>query len=487
MFLGLLFFLIIALEIFTTFWNILRCICFKNILKKQSSFLKAKSLDTNIIIAIPCLREQNIIEETLNHFLSLVNNKSNIFIVVVTTQKEEFEKKKKFSDIDNICKDLLNNVDVNTLIYRYNELLPTKDIYDLVGYCQNNNKNDIKNYVTKVIDKSLTTFDVVSNWIKNNKINFTNVYLCNYPLNEGFMADQLNYLVQNVQNIIKDKKFDKGKTFLAVYNADSRPGKETINQVFNTIASNKNVKIIQQYSCSTLNWNKLTNLMKGFALYQSNFELRCGLINSSLFSKFLLSYVVGHGLYIRLDKLEEMNGFQTDFWCEDIYMSGYLRNENTKIYSIFAVESMETPLSLKIQIRQSAVWFKTAFQHYKILKHVAKKQKHVSFSGICWLIQEIRATLVWLLLPFFILYSFFYPLFANEKVLLIFISIMSYIFMIVGTYLPTAKLIEKLENNSKINSKIKILFFTSISLLFSSIGPIYSLVNKNSKKYKTSR
>ncbi len=44
--------------------------------------------------------------------------------------------------------------------------------------------------------------------------------------------------------------------------------------------------------------------MKGFSIYQSNFELRYGLINSYFSNELLYTYVVGHGMYIRVDLLK---------------------------------------------------------------------------------------------------------------------------------------------------------------------------------------
>lgn len=80
--------------------------------------------------------------------------------------------------------------------------------------------------------------------------------------------------------------------------------------------------------------------MKGFSIYQSNFELRYGLINSYFSNELLYTYVVGHGMYIRVDLLKKIGGFETKYWCEDIYMSYVLRNKGISIYPIKTLEIM---------------------------------------------------------------------------------------------------------------------------------------------------
>ena len=66
------------------------------------------------------------------------------------------------------------------------------------------------------------------------------------------------------------------------------------------------------------NYKELNNILKGFSIYQSNFEMKTGLINSILNSILLYTNVVGHGLIINMKTLNELGNFNTKFWCEDI-------------------------------------------------------------------------------------------------------------------------------------------------------------------------
>ena len=232
----------IVYSLFITFKYIM---FFKNNTKNYNQKLKNNK---GLFIAIPCLREQKTIEETIKHFRKICE----LPIVIITTEKENFE---------------------------------------------SNYKN---NYIT--------TKTIVENNILGK---YDNIYLIDYPLKKGYMADQLNFMLNNLYNF--DFYDDSKEWYMSLYNADSKPSKETFKSIFYYI--NKNKKVIQQYSYCFKNFSKLDFISKGFAIYQSNFEIKVGLFNSSLNYKYLYNYVVGHGLTIDLKELNKMGNFNTKFWC----------------------------------------------------------------------------------------------------------------------------------------------------------------------------
>ncbi|MCI8487027.1 MAG: hypothetical protein HFJ20_08305 [Clostridia bacterium] len=293
------------------------------------------------------------------------------------------------------------------------------------------------------------------------------------------MANQLNYVLDNFE-------FENEKNYyFSVYNADSIPNKDTIKEVLQTINENDSPKVIQQYSVPISNWDELSNLMKGFAIYQSNFELRYGLINSYFPNKLLYTYVVGHGMYIRVDILKQIGGFETKYWCEDIYMSYVLRNKDILIYPIETLEIMQSPQYLSILTKQNAVWFKTSFECLKIFKDVFNQNRKVNLNNIGWLIQRIRMNITWLGLPLAFLYTIIISI-LNKNIIMLILSIISYFVMILLEYGSTIKLIEKLTGTT-LKNKIKVLCSTILATSISNIGPIYSLVSRKKEKYKTVR
>lgn len=390
--------------------------------KNKEKTLK-KELIPKIIIVIPCLREQKIIEDTLTYFLKITRKYDNVELVVVTTEREKYEIK-----------------------------------------CRNN--------------EELTTNEVVKKYIYSNKVS-KKIKLIHYPKVDGIMADQLNYVMQKYQ----DKKYDNA--YFCIYNADSRPNIYTIEKTIETIINNKNPAVVQQYSYAFSNLEKIPFIMKGFALYQSNFEIKKGFINSLLSNDLFYTYVVGHGMYIRIDILKSLNGFDNKFWCEDIYLSSNLRNKNIKVVPILTLENMESPKKLSILMKQNANWFRTSSQVIKIVKTNHIKYNKISHSLLFWAFNRFCMNVNWLLLPIGIIYTIIYSIIKKSKVLLI-ISVMTYIIMQLIVYINTLKMIEKIEKNP-IKKKTILIFSILISTLVSNIGPLYSLLNFKMEKYKTER
>lgn len=472
----IIFYTILLLEFLNGLWCLYRS--FKYMSKhnkKNKNKIQTNKKAPNILVVIPCLREQDIIIQTIKHFLDLTNDFDNVKILIVTTQKEEFEKENNMYLKGQFIKDVKNNTELQKLINKYNKILSTNEIKHILQY---NKSKDIEEIINNKIQNSQTTNKLIEEFIIKNNLN-EKVYHFHYPKNEGIMADQLNYVLNNFE-------FENEKNYyFSVYNADSIPSKDTIKEIIETINTKDTPKVIQQYSIPLSNWNELSNLMKGFAIYQSNFELRYGLINSYSPNKLLYTYVVGHGMYIRVDTLKQIGGFETKYWCEDIYMSCVLRSKDISIYPIKTLEIMQSPQYLSILTKQNAVWFKTSFECLKIFRDVLKQSRKINVNIIGWLIQRIRMNITWIGLPIAFLYTVLISI-LNQNVIMLFLSILSYLAMILLEYGTTMKLIEKLTETT-LDNKIKVLIGTITATTISNVGPIYSLVSRKKEKYKTVR
>ena len=390
------YYIILVLEFFTGIWCFYRSIKYaRNQNKEGIKEIQSNVKNPNILIVIPCLREQDIIIQTLNYFLELTENLDNVKILVVTTQKEEFERGKNLYLKEQFIKDIKDNLELQKLINKYNKISSTNEIKEILEHSKLENIEEI---ASNKIQNSKTTNNLIEEFIIKNHLE-EKLYHFHYPNNEGIMADQLNYVLNKFE--FKDEE----NYYFSVYNADSIPNKDTIKEVLEIINENNSPKVIQQYSVPMSNWNELSNLMKGFAIYQSNFELRYGLINSYFPNKLLYTYVVGHGMYIRVDILKQIGGFETKYWCEDIYMSYVLRNKDIPIYPIKTLETMQSPQYLSILTKQNAVWFKTSFECLKIFRDIFKQNKKVNSNSIGWLIQRIRMNITWIGLPLAFLYT----------------------------------------------------------------------------------
>lgn len=404
--------IMIVYSLFITFKYIM---FFKNNTKNYNQKLKNNK---GLFIAIPCLREQKTIEETIKHFRKICE----LPIVIITTEKENFE---------------------------------------------SNYKN---NYIT--------TKTIVENNILGK---YDNIYLIDYPLKKGYMADQLNFMLNNLYNF--DFYDDSKEWYMSLYNADSKPSKETFKSIFYYI--NKNKKVIQQYSYCFKNFSKLDFISKGFAIYQSNFEIKVGLFNSSLNYKYLYNYVVGHGLTIDLKELNKMGNFNTKFWCEDIYLTMKLKYNNIPIYSIPNLENIENASSINQIIKQNSVWYDTTRKYVKVYNDIKKSEKRFSLYGLIGCINEFRCAINWLLFPIIFIINFFICIYSKNFITVCILTF-SYLFYSYINYFITINTINKLSNE---RYKLNFCNYVSymLALLISNVGPIYSLISRKKEKYKTER
>ena len=289
------------------------------------------------------------------------------------------------------------------------------------------------------------------------------------------MADQLNYAIKTILQV---SSLPKDKIYFSIYNADSNPDSSTFNELSEKIIQNNFPKVIQQYSNYFLNFDNQNFVTKGLSIYQTAFEFRNGLINNTI-SKYLYSHVVGHGLTIRADYINDIDGFNSKFWCEDIYLTGLLHNNKANIIHLNSLDNAQNPERLSIQIVQSAVWFKTASHHLKILKNI-KKAYHITYRGFIWLFHEFRASFVWLFMPIFLIYTFIYPIIIKNYILLVF-SICTYFLFVFINYLLNLIVV----NTKRFRKYMLYYFYLCLSILLTGLGPLYSFFLK--EKVKTPR
>lgn len=411
--------LIITVLIFYTIFFYIRTKIFLNrAMNEKKSIKQINKKNKNIIIAIPVLREQNSIENTIKYFNTITKD---IPIVLITTQKE------------------------------------------------------IKENLTN----EKTTQDIIKEKII---IKYKNVYWIDYPYTEGYMSDQLNYMLENLENIF-DRKIDLDKTYLALYNADSRPNENTFREIIQKIENNN---VVQQYSYCMQNYEKIKGIPRGFSIYQSNFELKTGLINSFFKSNILYTHIVGHGLIINMKLLKELGNFNTEFWCEDIYLGIQLKFNNIKIIPLLTLENMETPDKLSKIIKQNSVWFKTTSQFWKIYKDIVKRRQDKNkINGLLGVLNEFKCAINWISLPIILLISIIISIIIRKYALLLSIIVSYVIYIIVNTRC-TINIINKLDNK-KYRATLKLIIDVLIATTISNIGPLYSIIFNKKEKYKTER
>lgn len=410
--------MIAGLIFYTIFFYIRTKIFLNRAVKERKNIKQVNKKSKKVIIAIPVLREQKCIENTIRYFNEIIKD---IPIILITTQKEIKE-----------------------------NLLSEKTTQDIIK--------------EKIIPK------------------YKNVYWINYPYTTGYMSDQLNYMIENLENIF-NKKIDLDKTYLALYNADSRPNENTFKEISQKI---ENSDVVQQYSYCMQNYEKIKGVLRGFSIYQSNFELKTGLINSFFKSNILYTHVVGHGLVINMKLLKMLGNFNTEFWCEDIYLGIQLKFNNIRITPLLTLENMETPDKLSKIIKQNSVWFKTTSQFWKIYKDIIKrKQFENRLNGLLGVVNEFRCAINWISFPILLLVSIIISINIKNYLLLLLIIISYDIYIIVNT-VCTINVINKLDNKKYVVT-LRLIINVLIATTISNIGPLYSIIFNKKEKYKTER
>jgi hypothetical protein len=409
---------IVGLIFYTIFFYIRTKVFLNKVVKERKNIKQINKKSKKIIIVIPVLREQKCIENTIRYFNAITND---IPIILITTQREIKE-----------------------------NLLSEKTTQDIIK--------------EKIITK------------------YKDVYWVNYPYTKGYMSDQLNYMIENLENIL-NKKIDLDKTYLALYNADSRPNENTFKEISQKIENND---VVQQYSYCMKNYEEIKGVLRGFSIYQSNFELKTGVINSFFKSKILYTHVVGHGLIINMKLLKTFGNFNTEFWCEDIYLGIQLKFNNIRITPLVTLENMETPDKLGKIIKQNSVWFKTTSQFWKIYKDIVKRKQFKNrLNGLLGVANELRCAINWISFPIVLLASIIISINIKNYLLLLLIIISYDIYIIINT-VCTINIINKLDNK-KYKITIKLIINVLIATTISNIGPLYSIIFNKKEKYKTER
>ena len=149
------------------FISLLTILFDKIIIKKQKKYKTNKYAD--IYVLLPAFKEQKIVKDTIDWFNS-IKYKGKIKYIIITTEKEELENK------------------------------------------------------TKII-KEKTTNEVVKKYLKQVK-DYRFVHM-HYPKTNGNKSSQMNYAINIINEGIKNKE----NTYISVYDFDSRPDKETFNEL----------------------------------------------------------------------------------------------------------------------------------------------------------------------------------------------------------------------------------------------------------------
>lgn len=261
----------------------------------------------SLIVAIPVLEEQAIIEETVQYFSRLIKSTQSR-LVIITSQRE------------------LNNND----------------------------------------GTSQTTSEILQN-LKECDDDFFHLHSTEV---EGVKADQINYLVDMLPEIIPNLDYEN--TFIVIYDADSRPDPKSLECFIETISRHASVNLFQQSSLFriTKTQGQIGTFMKCAALRSNRYVFAYEIPKIigrmryasgardllSVISHLNYSHVTGHGLGIRFSFLQAER-FPVRTIMEDMQYGFRMCCRRENVVPIQLLDSAETPGTILEFFRQSKRWF----------------------------------------------------------------------------------------------------------------------------------
>lgn len=292
--------------------------------------------------------------------------------------------------------------------------------------------------------KSLNTVSLVKDISQKNP----RVIHCHYPLTSGKMAHQLNY---GIKKLAEEKNISN--SLLALYNADSRPHRDTFSWVFKIIYKNGNLKVFQQYGDYTKNLSDFRGFFRkailgSVALQQTQWSIGAEIFRTlKQFKKenrkniFSANYnhCIGHGLIFTKDIFDKVGGFSEESYNEDAIFGLKLSYLKETITPIPMFDLSDTPDSVGSLIKQRASWYFGPMQAFYYYSEIIKDNfdgginKAKLFVLCCKL---FRNAVNWALGPLFLFISLMILVF-NFKIFYLFLFVVQILGFLVVPQLIT--------------------------------------------------
>lgn len=263
--------------------------------------------DASLLLLIPVIREQRVICQTLSHFLSLDAQHIHLYLAVAGTSREQ------------------------------------------------------------KITGQQTTKEVVKAWLHAHPLDGSGIrdlFFCEKEETQGDRATQLNHAVQSFHARHPDTQLD----YLGVYDADSLPSVQTLQEVVQIFAQRRDVVACQQPVHFVRAANRMAQqgkhpLLVANALYQSTWtmirELPSWIENAATLETRMFHenvYLIGHGEFLRMETYKAFHF--PEFEITDGIQLGYrLGMANQRIAPLYAFCDDDVPQSLSQLIQQHKRWF----------------------------------------------------------------------------------------------------------------------------------
>ena len=265
-----------------------------------------------VYLVVPLLREQAILPRIFHQFVVHSKRWNDVYVVFVSTEREKLER------------------------------VPTSH--------------------------DRTTVEVLQELLYASRRESDRVFHFHFPTYNRVVAEQLNYAFEKLAQLPGPPL---RRRYIAVYNADSMIGEETIQELRELAQAS--VCIGQQSSLFLANvpW-LLSNhhyYLTVHGLYQSCWTIQHEIPRYLVSKKFLpwlpqwmeensLIHCVTHGLLLRFDTLQSVRGFPVlEIGGEDLALGFVLKAHGYKIIPLMTLENSETPDCVASLWQQLAGWY----------------------------------------------------------------------------------------------------------------------------------
>lgn len=402
-------------------------------LRNVSLFRTAHSQLSNLtpsrhfFLIIPALREQAILKDTMDYFANFDFDKRYYTIIIATTRKEAYDHAQNRARLPELAENLSHNTPLGKVLVAYAGVFDRVTLSDIHTTYVGKAKNTILLYLQSRHDNYTSTGQLahkIANTLNRQAHDTNFVKVIEYPYEHGHMVHQINYVVSVLQAQLKPQDY------IGIYNADSRPARNTLRVAENNVQSRvkhgeSTPAVMQQSSLFTLNLLENTQrynaAWRANAFHQSMWTMKHDVTMRRLQSSHVLklqnkpsfwqqiihtrfAVCTGHGLYINAAHYNALP-LPQDSVVEDAAYGMLQCLSHVPITQLYTLENSETPTSLRSVINQKRVWFKLVFDLFKIQHNAYRNRQQTGSSVTEILVLNAR------ILPIYFLW-FFHSIFT---------------------------------------------------------------------------
>ena len=197
-----------------------------------------------------------------------------------------------------------------------------------------------------------------------------------YPYPHGQMVQQVNWGVRYLFEVV-DEGIDPERLFVGLYNADSRPDRSTLEHLYDAVENGPHPAVafqqVSRYRVPAAAGRAPT--LHAAAAWQTRWSLSveaerarraCRLLDAGpdvtarvrRWAGLPFSYAIGHGLFVRLRELVQINYFPEATANEDAPFGFLLLLSGIRLRTLPTLDSGEGPRSVAAALAQQGGWFR---------------------------------------------------------------------------------------------------------------------------------